>query len=130
HRATLQQDRLPTVAGRYYAMDRDGRWERTQRAFDAIVRHMGTHAQSMLEAVQASYDAGVTDEFIEPIVVEGMPGLEPGDSAIFFNFRPDRARQLTKLLLDAGFDVTTMTRYSEQLDCPAVFGEQTVDATL
>ena len=76
--------------------------------------------------MQASYDAGVTDEFIEPIVVDGTPRLEPGDTAIFFNFRPDRGRQLSALLLDAGFDLTTMTRYSDELDCPVVFGEQTV----
>jgi 2,3-bisphosphoglycerate-independent phosphoglycerate mutase len=128
--ATLPQDRIATIAGRYYAMDRDGRWERTQRAFDAITGHMCTHAQSVLEAVQASYDAGVTDEFIEPVAIEGTPRLEPGDSAIFFNFRPDRARQLTHLLLEAGFDLTTMTRYSDEFDCPAVFGEQVVVNTL
>jgi 2,3-bisphosphoglycerate-independent phosphoglycerate mutase len=128
--ATLPQDRIATVVGRYYAMDRDKRWERTQRAFDALTRRMGTHAQSVLQALQASYDAGVTDEFVEPIVIDGTPGIEPGDSAIFFNFRPDRGRQLTRLLLDAGFDVTTMTRYSDELDCPVVFGEQTVAETL
>jgi 2,3-bisphosphoglycerate-independent phosphoglycerate mutase len=111
-------------------MDRDRRWERTQRAFDAVTRGSGAHAQSALEAVQASYEVGVTDEFIEPIVVDGAPRLEPGDSAIFFNFRPDRGRQLTKLLLDAGHDVTTMTRYSEMLDCPVVFDEQHVSDTL
>ena len=69
-------------------------------------------ADDPLAAVQASYDAGITDEFIEPIVVDGAPALEPGDTAIFFNFRPDRGRQLTRLLLDNGFDVTTMTRYA------------------
>jgi 2,3-bisphosphoglycerate-independent phosphoglycerate mutase len=128
--ATLPQDRIATVVGRYYAMDRDGRWERTQRAFDALAHGAGTHTQNVLDAVQASYDAGITDEFIEPIVVEGTPRLEPGDTAIFFNFRPDRGRQLTKLLLDAGFDLTTMTRYSHELDCPVVFGEQLVAETM
>src|SRR4029453_10074327 len=68
--------------------------------------------------------------FIEPIVLEGRPRLARGDAAIFFNFRPDRARQLTKLLLDAGFDLTTMTRYSDELDCPVAFGEQRVDETM
>jgi len=128
--STLPRERVATVVGRYWAMDRDQRWERTQRAFDAIVLRMGTHAQSMLDAVQKSYDAGITDEFIEPIVVDGTPGVEPGDSVVFFNFRPDRGRQLTRLLLDAGIDVTTMTRYSHDLDCPVVFGEQTVPETL
>jgi 2,3-bisphosphoglycerate-independent phosphoglycerate mutase len=128
--ALLPQDRIATVTGRYYAMDRDGRWERTQRAFDAIVKRNGTPAADPLAAVQASYDAGITDEFIEPIVVDGAPALEPGDTAIFFNFRPDRGRQLTKLLLEGGFDVTTMTRYAADLDTPVVFEEQDVPATL
>jgi 2,3-bisphosphoglycerate-independent phosphoglycerate mutase len=128
--ATLPQARIATVAGRYYAMDRDGRWERTQRAFDAVTRRMCTHAQSVLKGLQASYDAGITDEFVEPVCIEGTPGIEPGDSAIFFNFRPDRARQLSRLLLDAGVDLTTMTRYSDELDCPVVFEEQTVAETL
>ncbi len=111
-------------------MDRDGRWDRTQRAFDAIVHGRGQHALDPLAAVQASYAAGVTDEFIEPIVVEDRARLEPGDAAIFFNFRPDRARQLSRLLLDAGFDLTTMTRYADDLDCPAVFAEQDVPNTM
>jgi 2,3-bisphosphoglycerate-independent phosphoglycerate mutase len=128
--ALLPQDRIATVTGRYYAMDRDGRWERTQRAFDAIVKRNGTPAADPLAAVQASYDAGITDEFIEPIVVDGAPALEPADTAIFFNFRPDRGRQLTKLLLEGGFDVTTMTRYAADLDTPVAFEEQDVPATL
>jgi 2,3-bisphosphoglycerate-independent phosphoglycerate mutase len=128
--ATLPQDRIATVAGRYYAMDRDRRWERTQRAFDAIVHGTGRHAADAVEAVQASYDAGVTDEFVEPVVIDGTPRLEPGDTALFFNFRPDRGRQLSKLLLDGGFDLTTMTRYGDELDCPVVFGEQRVADTI
>jgi 2,3-bisphosphoglycerate-independent phosphoglycerate mutase len=128
--ATLPQDRIATVAGRYYAMDRDRRWERTQRAFDAIVHGTGRHAADAVEAVQASYDAGVTDEFVEPVVIDGTPRLEPGDTALFFNFRPDRGRQLSKLLLDGGFDLTTMTRYGGELDCPVVFGEQRVADTI
>jgi len=127
--ARLPCDRIATVAGRYYAMDRDGRWERTRRAFDAIVRGEGRRAADPVAAVRASYGEGVTDEFVEPVVIEGTPRLEPGDTALFFNFRPDRGRQLTRLLLDAGFDLTTMTRYSDELDCPAVFAEQTVTDT-
>jgi len=128
--AELPLDRISTVVGRYYAMDRDQRWDRTQRAFDAIVGRRGTSAPSVLDAVQESYDAGLTDEFIEPIVIDGTPGIEPGDSAIFFNFRPDRGRQLSRLLLDAGVDLTTMTHYSDDLHLPVVFGEQTVPETL
>jgi 2,3-bisphosphoglycerate-independent phosphoglycerate mutase len=118
------------VSGRYYAMDRDKRWERTQRAFDAIVEGEGEHADDPVAAVTASYERGVTDEFIEPIVLEGRPRLGRDDAAIFFNFRPDRARQLTKLLLDGGFDLTTMTRYSAELHCPVAFAERDVDETM
>jgi 2,3-bisphosphoglycerate-independent phosphoglycerate mutase len=128
--ALLPQDRIASVTGRYWAMDRDQRWERTQRAYHAIVDHVGAGARDPLAAVQLSYDAGVTDEFIEPIVVEDAPSLEPGDSAIFFNFRPDRARQLTRLLVDHRFDVTTMTRYAGDLGTPVAFEEQDVSQTL
>jgi 2,3-bisphosphoglycerate-independent phosphoglycerate mutase len=128
--AELPAERIATVSGRYYAMDRDGRWDRTQRAFDAIVEGEGEQADDPVAAVQASYERGVTDEFVEPVVLRGRPRLGRDDAAIFFNFRPDRARQLTKLLLDGGFDVATMTRYSEELDCPVAFGEQQVDETM
>jgi 2,3-bisphosphoglycerate-independent phosphoglycerate mutase len=128
--AELPQERIATVVGRYYAMDRDQRWERTQLAFDAITRGAGTLASDVQAAIQASYDAGVTDEFIEPIVLAGSPRLEAGDTAIFFNFRPDRGRQLTRLLLDNGFDVTTMTRYASELPTPIVFDEQDVPNTM
>jgi 2,3-bisphosphoglycerate-independent phosphoglycerate mutase len=127
--AELPADRIATVCGRYYAMDRDARWERIQRAFDAIVDE-GTVAVDPVAAVQASYDHGVTDEFIEPVVLDGRSRLGPKDSAIFFNFRPDRARQLSRKLVDAGFDLTTMTRYDDDLDCPVAFGEQLVEETL
>ena len=128
--ALLPQDRIASVTGRYWAMDRDQRWERTQRAYHAIVDHVGAGARDPLAAVQLSYDAGVTDEFIEPIVVEDAPSLEPGDTVIFFNFRPDRARQLTRLLVDRRFDVTTMTRYAADLGRPVAFEEQDVSQTL
>jgi 2,3-bisphosphoglycerate-independent phosphoglycerate mutase len=128
--AELPLDRVATVAGRYWGMDRDKRWERTDRAYRAICLAEGAEADDPLRAVNESYERGVTDEFIEPVVIDGRPRLKPGDAAIFFNFRPDRARQLTKLLLDAGFDVTTMTRYSDELDTHVAFGEQEVDETL
>jgi 2,3-bisphosphoglycerate-independent phosphoglycerate mutase len=128
--AELPAERIATVAGRYWAMDRDQRWDRTERAYAAIAKGEGAHAADPIAAVQASYDAGVTDEFIEPVVIEGRPRLEHGDSAIFFNFRPDRARQLTQKLLEAGFDLTTMTRYRDDFDCPVAFAEQTVARTL
>jgi 2,3-bisphosphoglycerate-independent phosphoglycerate mutase len=128
--AELPAERVATVSGRYYAMDRDQRWERTQKAFDAIVSGAGEHAGDPVAAVRASYERGVTDEFVEPTVLDGRPRLGPDDSAIFFNFRPDRARQLTRRLLDAGIDVTTMTRYSHELDAHVAFGEQEVYDTL
>jgi 2,3-bisphosphoglycerate-independent phosphoglycerate mutase len=128
--AELPPDRIATVVGRYFAMDRDQRWERTQKAFDAITLGVGAAVSDVPAAIAASYTAGVTDEFIEPMVVDGTPRLEPGDTAIFFNFRPDRGRQLTRMLLDASFDVTTMTRYSSDLPTPVVFAEQNVPATL
>jgi len=128
--AELPPDRVATVSGRYYAMDRDRRWERTQKAFDAIVAGEGEHADDPVEAVARSYERGVTDEFIEPTVIDGRPRLERDDTVIFFNFRPDRGRQLTKVLLDFGVDVTTMTHYSDELDTHVAFGEQKVEETL
>jgi 2,3-bisphosphoglycerate-independent phosphoglycerate mutase len=131
--AELPLDKLATVVGRYYAMDRDQRLERTQLAYDAITRARCAATigpSEILSAVQRSYDAGVTDEFLEPICVDGAPGVEPGDSVIFFNFRPDRARQLTRLLLANNFDVTTMTRYAADLDTHVVFAEQNIENTL
>ena len=128
--AELPQNKIATVSGRYYAMDRDQRWERTERALQAIVSGRPVWGQSPVEAVQDSYDRGVTDEFVEPVALAGVPPLAEGDTAIFFNFRPDRARQLTIKLLEARFDLTTMTRYREDFDCPVAFEEQDVSETL
>jgi 2,3-bisphosphoglycerate-independent phosphoglycerate mutase len=128
--AALPRDRIATVCGRYYAMDRDSRWERTDRAYRAICLGEGKLARDPVEAVEASYQRGATDEFIEPTVIEDRPRLLPQDVAIFFNFRPDRARQLSQRLLEAGVDLTTMTRYRADFPCPVVFQEQVVEATL
>jgi 2,3-bisphosphoglycerate-independent phosphoglycerate mutase len=129
--AELPTERIATVAGRYYAMDRDKRWERTERAVDAIVGGNGPTAEDPVSAVQASYDAGVTDEFIVPVAIAGRPRLDPArDSAIFFNFRPDRTRQLSEKLGELGVDLTTITRYRDDFDFPVVFAEQTVDMTM
>jgi 2,3-bisphosphoglycerate-independent phosphoglycerate mutase len=117
--------RIVTVCGRYYAMDRDGHWDRTDRALAAILTGTGAQADDPVAAVRASYDAGVTDEFIEPVVLPGVR-LGPDDAAVFFNFRPDRARQLTERLLAGGYDLTTMTRYRDDFDCPVAFQEQDV----
>ena len=129
--ATLPPERIATVVGRYYAMDRDQRWERTARAFDAIVEGTGEQADDPVAAVRSSYERGVTDEFVEPIVLHGRPRLDPArDAAIVFNFRPDRVRQLTQRLLEASADVVTMTRYRDDFPCPVAFDEQLVEDTL
>ncbi|HET7514416.1 MAG TPA: 2,3-bisphosphoglycerate-independent phosphoglycerate mutase [Gaiella sp.] len=129
--STLPPDRVATVVGRYYAMDRDGRWERTDRALGAMIAGIGAPADDPVAAVRSSYDQGVTDEFVEPVVLTGRPRLDPEkDAAIVFNFRPDRVRQLTQRLLEAHADVVTMTRYSDGFACPVAFGEQTVSDTL
>ena len=128
--AELPLDRIATVCGRYYAMDRDSRWERTDRAFRAIRLGDGEVAEDPIAAVRASYDIGVTDEFIEPLVLQGRPRLRPEDAAIFFNFRPDRTRQLSQRLVEAGIDLTTMTRYRADFPSPVAFDEQQVSNTL
>jgi 2,3-bisphosphoglycerate-independent phosphoglycerate mutase len=129
--AELPVERVATVCGRYYAMDRDQRWERTDRALRAILARVGEPAEAPVAAIAASYERGVTDEFLEPIVVAGRPRLDPAkDAAIFFNFRPDRARQLAKRLHEAGVDLTTMTRYRDDFPFPVAFDEQEVRNTL
>ena len=124
---------IATIAGRYYAMDRDHNWERTKRAYDAIVRREADHAaDTAVEAVQASYDRGDTDEFVEPTLIRNRPPLADGDAVLFFNFRPDRARQLVRLLADIDPEwpfetdppevrVVTMTEYDGTFDLPVAF---------
>jgi 2,3-bisphosphoglycerate-independent phosphoglycerate mutase len=157
---------VATVSGRYYAMDRDQNWERTRRAYEAIVEREAEYsAASAVEAVRQSYERGATDEFVEPTLVEGGPAVEDaveqsstshrgklddGDSAVFFNFRADRARQLTRMLAENAerssatrssgqsprenidpvwvFDtsppeilLTTMTQYDKEFDLPVAF---------
>ncbi len=92
------------VMGRYYAMDRDKRWDRLERAYDALVYGEGIQNADPVDAVQKSYDAGVTDEFVEPIVCDKDGVISDNDSIIFFNFRPDRAREITRAFVDPAFD--------------------------
>jgi len=133
--------RVATVSGRYYAMDRDTRWERTKLAYDAIVHAEGLRAASADEAIVASYERGETDEFVKPTVIGDYDGAAPGDVAIFINFRPDRARQLTRALAEPGFDdfsraggpvldLTTMTEYRKGWPYPVAFPEQRPETTL
>ena len=100
---------IATVVGRYYAMDRDKRWERTQRAYDLLTKAIGERATDPIAGINQSYERGVTDEFVEPIAIvrkDGSPvaTIKGDDSVIFFNFRPDRARQLTRALALADFN--------------------------
>ncbi|WP_340097752.1 2,3-bisphosphoglycerate-independent phosphoglycerate mutase [Salinibaculum salinum] len=134
---------VATVSGRYYAMDRDENWERTRRAYDAIVNRTADHiAPTAVEAVEQSYDRGDTDEFLEPTLVEGGTALSDGDAAIFVNFRSDRARQLTQMLADIRpedweFETTppeirlvTMTQYDATFDLPVAFPPRVPENTL
>lgn len=97
--------KIATVSGRYYAMDRDRRWDRVKLAYDALVYGRGERADSAAEAVERAYAAGANDEFVKPTIIAGVDGsVRTGDSVIFFNFRADRARQLTAALTQPGFD--------------------------
>lgn len=144
--ADTGRGRVASVIGRYYAMDRDRRWERTQRAYDALTRGRGATARAAADLIARSYRAGVTDEFIEPGVVtdadaEPVGLIANGDSVIFFNFRADRARQLTQALAFddfEGFDrqsyprieCTTMTEYDATYGLPVVFPPTALTANL
>jgi 2,3-bisphosphoglycerate-independent phosphoglycerate mutase len=133
--------RVATVGGRYYAMDRDTRWERIKLAYDAIVHAEGLRAASAAEAIEAAYERGDTDEFVVPTVIGDYDGAAAGDVAIFVNFRPDRARELTRALAEPDFDefsraggpileLTTMTAYRKGWPYPVAFPEQRPKTTL
>ena len=96
--------KIATVMGRYYAMDRDNRWERVGKAYDAMVYGEGNKADNAVDAIKASYAADVTDEFVVPTVIDENGKISANDSVIFFNFRPDRARELTRTFCDDSFD--------------------------
>ena len=118
--------RIASVTGRYYAMDRDKRWERTDRALGALVRGSEGQATSAAEAVQASYEKNITDEFVEPrtIVRDGL--IRDGDAVVFFNFRADRARQITeKLTAQLKLTYVMMTQYDAKFGLPYAFGPET-----
>ncbi|MDO9373751.1 MAG: 2,3-bisphosphoglycerate-independent phosphoglycerate mutase [Ferruginibacter sp.] len=116
---------IATVIGRYYAMDRDKRWERVKLAYDALVDGVGLHTDDVLQAVKNSYDAGVTDEFLQPIISTqgGLTSIQNGDAVISFNFRTDRCREISMVLTQADFPefqmsaldlhYTTMTQYDQ-----------------
>lgn len=96
--------KVASVIGRYYAMDRDKRWERVKLAYDAVVNNVGAKYENPAAGIKASYKEGITDEFIKPIVCLDDAGISDGDSIIFYNFRPDRARELTRAIVDDEFN--------------------------
>lgn len=136
--------KIATVAGRYYAMDRDKRWERLEKSYKAIILHEGSRAESAAAGVQASYEEGKSDEFVVPFIVCDEPSacVKPEDGLIFFNFRPDRARQITRAFVDADFpyfarpfvfpqdSFICMTQYDETIKVPVAFPPTTLKNTL
>jgi len=135
--------RVGSVTGRYWAMDRDGRWERTQRAYDLLVAGDAPyHAATGVEAVAAAYERGETDEFIEPTLVGAEARIRPGDRVFCFNFRPDRMRQIVRALAEPDFDaidrhgtppieqLSTLTEYSADMPYPVAFGPEHPGITL
>ena len=140
--AELGVGRIATVQGRFYGMDRDMRWERLQRGYDAMVRGIGAENPDPVDAVQKSYAAGITDEFVEPVVCDPAGVIRDGDSVIFMNFRPDRARELTwaltgELPAGAALDTVPLTlrfvctaQYDETLMLPIAFPPEVITTTL
>ena len=133
--------RVGTVMGRYYAMDRDNRWDRIEKAYRALVSGNGISAESASDAVQKAYARGETDEFVLPTVVDGHIPIADNDSVIFFNFRPDRARQITRAFVDDEFShfkrrklgnlcFVCMTEYDATIDAPVAFAPEEIRYTL
>ena len=131
-----------TISGRYYAMDRNQRWDRTELSWQAIVNNKGDLAKNYEDAIKNSYAKNVTDEFILPTVLDGAQPLKMNDSLLFFNFRNDRTRQIARALNVDRFDnfkrtnnnmaysISTMTEYDPYLSCPVAFRSKTPDLTL
>lgn len=133
--------RFATISGRYYAMDRDKRWERVEKAYRAIALGEGDRANNAVECIETSYANGVNDEFVVPTVIEGAKSLSSGDSVIFFNFRPDRAREISRAITDRKFDgferdliptkFVCMTTYDVTMeDVEVAFGPEDIKNTL
>ncbi|QNO14387.1 2,3-bisphosphoglycerate-independent phosphoglycerate mutase [Alkalicella caledoniensis] len=133
--------KIATVSGRYYAMDRDKRWERTSLAYSTYVEGQGYKVETAMEALNTAYDRDENDEFVKPTVIVGGKKIEDQDSLIFFNFRPDRARQITRAFVDGNLEglerkafpkvhYTCFTQYDETLEVPVAFKPQNINNTL
>ncbi len=118
--------RIASLSGRYYSLDRDSRWERTQKAYDAIVNGIGIQANNATTAVSESYKSGKTDEFLEPTIIVDANGkpttVDDGDACIFFNFRVDRPRQLTKAFVIPDFE-TGAFQFIEEGKTPSLLNQ-------
>jgi len=140
-----QPARIASVSGRYYAMDRDRRWDRTELAYNAVVRGVSTPATDPVAAVETSYEAGVTDEFVKPVVIvdNGLPvaPIRDGDAVICFNYRADRMRQIVRALIEPGFDgfgvsdrprvhLVTLTNYDRTFPVPVAFAPTSMERIL
>ena len=125
---------IASLVGRYFAMDRDKRWERTKKAYEMLVKGRRRVVKNAEEGIKIAYENGETDEFVQPTVIKGNNRIKDGDVVIFFNFRPDRARQLTQVFIDENFDVfprmplkihfVSMTRYDEKFDNDVAFEKE------
>ena len=133
--------RIASVAGRYYTMDRDNRWDRVKLAWDCMVKGQGETAATAAEAIENAYQRGEHDEFIKPTRLEGFEAIEQGDQVIFLNFRRDRPRQIVTSLYSASFDdfpredfepveVTCITKYDERFGLPYAFEQESSITTL
>ena len=140
---TIGVGKIATVSGRYYAMDRDKRWERLAKAYATVVQGEGERAVSATTGIQASYAAGVTDEFVIPFAVEGVDGrIQAGDGVIFANFRPDRAREITRAIIDEDFPYferpasarpvhfACMAQYDATIAAPVAYPPEEINDTL
>lgn len=132
---------IATISGRYYAMDRDHNWDREQKAYEAIAHAEGVSAEGAVAGLKVSYDNGANDEFVVPCVIKGYAGMKNGDGAIFFNFRPDRARQLVHAFVDETFDgferdedlkipFATFSQYEDGMNAKVAFPPESINNTL
>lgn len=137
--AELNYGKIATISGRYYAMDRDKNWDRTKKAYENMTIGNGLKFSSVAEAIKTSYEKGITDEFVEPTLIDKEGLIKEGDVFINFNFRPDRARQITRALNDKEFPyfersitpikVYCMRQYDSSIDAPVIYVDEEIKNT-